>query len=308
VTGREFEQVSGWVGGDTKPILYQQIINPMNQETYNYEKIAKAIEYIVANAKDQPSLFDVAEEVNVSQFHFQRVFTEWAGVSPKKFLQYITAGYLKEKIRETTNLAELAEQAGLSSQSRVYDHFTSIEAVTPHEYKTSGKGLEIGYGIHPTPFGDCFIAVTERGICAMAFVDDSSRDEQLIILAKKWHYANIRPDQDLTETYIRRIFSPASGSLEKLPLLIQGTNFQLKVWEALLNIPNGAVTTYQQIAQSIGNPGAVRAVGTAVGDNPVAYLIPCHRVIRKEGVLGEYRWGSLRKKALIGWEAARLAT
>ncbi|TLV02859.1 methylated-DNA--[protein]-cysteine S-methyltransferase [Dyadobacter luticola] len=277
----------------------------MDQQTYNYEKIARAIEYIVANAKTQPSLLDVADEVSISQFHFQRVFTEWAGVSPKKFLQYITAGYLKEKIRESSNLIELAEQAGLSSQSRVYDHFTAIEAVTPQEFKSAGKGLDISYGIHNTPFGDCFIAVTERGICAMAFIDDTSRDEQLILLAKKWYYAKISADQSVTAAYIDRIFNPAKKSLEKLPLLVQGTNFQVKVWEALLNIPKGAVTTYQQIAKSIGNPAAVRAVGSAVGDNPIAYLIPCHRVIRKEGVLGEYRWGSLRKKALIGWEAAQ---
>ena len=276
----------------------------MDQQTYNYEKIAKAIEFIVANAKEQPSLFDVAEEVNISQFHFQRVFSEWAGVSPKKFLQYITAGYLKEKIRESSNLVELAELAGLSSQSRVYDHFTSIEAVTPQEFKSSGKGLDISYGYHETPFGNCFLAVTERGICAMAFVDADSKEDQLIHLAKKWHYANIRADQQITSDYIRRIFSPQQKSLGKLPLIVQGTNFQLKVWEALLSIPAGAVTTYQQIAQSIGHPRAVRAVGTAVGDNPIAYLIPCHRVIRKEGILGEYRWGSLRKKALIGWEAA----
>ncbi|WP_138484952.1 methylated-DNA--[protein]-cysteine S-methyltransferase [Dyadobacter bucti] len=278
----------------------------MTQETYNYEKIAKAIEFIVANAKEQPSLFEVAEEVGISQFHFQRTFTEWAGVSPKKFLQYITTGYLKGKIKETSNLIELAESAGLSSQSRVYDHFISIEAVTPQEFKTSGKGLDIFYGFHDTPFGECFLAVTARGICAMAFVDATTKDEQLILLAKKWHYASIKPDVSVTGKYIARIFQGDSNSVEKLPLLVQGTNFQLKVWEALLNIPNGAVTTYQQIARSIGNPGAVRAVGTAVGDNPIAYLIPCHRVIRKEGVLGEYRWGSLRKKALIGWEAARL--
>jgi AraC family transcriptional regulator of adaptative response/methylated-DNA-[protein]-cysteine methyltransferase len=282
-----------------------QINHPMDQQTYNYEKIAKAIEYIVANAKDQPSLLDVAEEVSISQFHFQRVFTEWAGVSPKKFLQYITAGYLKEKIKESSSLIELAEQAGLSSQSRVYDHFMAVEAMTPQEFKSSGKGMEISYGIHDTPFGDCFIAVTDRGICAMAFIDDAMRDEQLILLAKKWHYARITQNPAITESYIDRIFNPAKKSLEKLPLLVQGTNFQIKVWEALLNIPNGAVTTYQQIAKSIGNPGAVRAVGSAVGDNPIAYLIPCHRVIRKEGVLGEYRWGSLRKKALIGWEAAQ---
>ncbi len=277
----------------------------MDQQTYHYDKIAKAIEFIVANAKEQPSLFDVAEEVSISQFHFQRIFSEWAGVSPKKFLQYITAGYLKEKIRETANLSELAEAAGLSSQSRVYDHFTSIEAVTPQEFRTSGRGLDISYGIHETPFGTCFIAVTERGICAMAFTDADDKEDQLIRLAKKWHYANIHADQQITAEYIQRIFQPGQKSPDKLPLLVQGTNFQLKVWEALLTIPKGAVTTYQHIAQSIGNPNAVRAVGTAVGDNPIAYLIPCHRVIRKEGVLGEYRWGSLRKKALIGWEAAR---
>jgi AraC family transcriptional regulator of adaptative response/methylated-DNA-[protein]-cysteine methyltransferase len=277
----------------------------MNQETYNYEKIAKAIEYISQNVKNQPSLFEVSEEVSISQFHFQRMFSEWAGVSPKKFLQYITADYLKSKIKESTNLTELAESAGLSSQSRVYDLFTGIEAVTPQEFKSDGKGLQISYGFHVTPFGECFIAVTERGICAMAFVDEKTRDHQLILLAKKWYFASIEPNQKMTEDYIHRIFSPNLTSLEKLPLMVQGTNFQLKVWEALLTIPQGAVTTYQQIANSIGNPKAVRAVGTAVGDNPIAYLIPCHRVIRKEGVLGEYRWGSLRKKALIGWEAAK---
>ena len=277
----------------------------MDQETYNYEKIAKAIAFISENAKKQPSLYEVAEKVNISQFHFQRMFTEWAGVSPKKFLQYITADYLKEKIKESTNLVELAESAGLSSQSRVYDLFTGIEAVTPQEYKSGGKGLQIHYGFHSTPFGECFIAVTERGICAMAFVDEQTKEQQLILLGKKRHFASIEPNQMITENYVNRIFAPHLSSLDRLPLLVQGTNFQLKVWEALLTIPQGAVTTYQQIANSIGNPKAVRAVGTAVGDNPIAFLIPCHRVIRKEGILGEYRWGSLRKKALIGWEAAK---
>ncbi|TLU96945.1 methylated-DNA--[protein]-cysteine S-methyltransferase [Dyadobacter sediminis] len=278
----------------------------MSRETYNYDKIAKAIEFIVANAKAQPSLFDVAEEVCISQFHFQRVFTEWAGVSPKKFLQYITAAYLKEKIRETANLAELAEFAGLSSQSRVYDHFITMEAVTPLEFRSKGNGVFITYGFHETPFGECFIAVTERGICAMAFVDEVTRNEQLTLLLKKWTNAALSEKPSVTQEYINRIFDPSGQTPARLPLIVHGTNFQLKVWEALLKIPNGSVTTYQQIARSIGVPGAVRAVGTAVGDNPVAYLIPCHRVIRKEGILGEYRWGSLRKKALIGWEAARL--
>ncbi|QRR00878.1 methylated-DNA--[protein]-cysteine S-methyltransferase [Dyadobacter sandarakinus] len=278
----------------------------MEQDTYNYDKVARAISYIVSNAREQPTLFDVADEVNTSQFHLQRVFSDWAGISPKKFLQYITASYLKEKIRESQNLAELAEQAGLSSQSRVYDHFVSIEAVTPHEFRSGGQALEISYGFHPTPFGECFIAVTSRGICAMAFVDEATRDHQLVLLEKKWHNALIVPDAERTRPFINQIFSPEKAT-HKLPLLVQGTNFQLKVWEALLTIPPGAVTTYQHIARSIGSPGAVRAVGTAVGDNPVAFIIPCHRVIRKEGVLGEYRWGSVRKKALIGWEASRIA-
>jgi len=277
----------------------------MDQETYHYEKIAKAIAYITENARMQPSLFEVAEEVNISQFHFQRLFTEWAGVSPKKFLQYITADYLKNKIKESANLSELADSAGLSSQSRVFDLFTAIEAVTPQEYKTSGKGLHICYGFHETPFGECFIAITERGICAMAFVDEHTKQDQLVMLGKKWHFASIEANQIRTGIYVQKIFSPQRGQLEKIPVMVQGTNFQLKVWEALLTIPPGAVTTYQQIANTIGNPRAVRAVGTAVGDNPIAFLIPCHRVIRKEGILGEYRWGSMRKKVLIGWEAAK---
>jgi AraC family transcriptional regulator of adaptative response/methylated-DNA-[protein]-cysteine methyltransferase len=276
----------------------------MDQQTYNYEKIARAIEYITENVKNQPSLFEVSNVLNTSQFHFQRLFSEWAGISPKKFLQYMTTDYLKSKIRESANLVELAESAGLSSQSRVYDLFTGIEAVTPQEFKSEGRGLAIHYGFHRTPFGECFIAVTDRGICAMAFVDEPTRDEQLVLLGVKWHFASIKENQHVTRDYVTRIFQPHLLSLEKLPLLVQGTNFQVKVWEALLKIPQGAVTTYQQIAESIGKPRAVRAVGTAVGANPIAYLIPCHRVIRKEGILGAYHWGATRKKALIGWEAA----
>jgi AraC family transcriptional regulator, regulatory protein of adaptative response / methylated-DNA-[protein]-cysteine methyltransferase len=279
----------------------------MDQQTYNYEKIARAIEYITSNVTRQPSLFEIAGEVSTSQFHFQRLFSEWAGVSPKRFLQYLTTEYLKSKIRESDNLIELAETAGLSGQSRVYDLFTTIEAVTPQEFKRAGKGLRIDYGFQFTPFGECFLAVTERGICAMAFVDDETRNEQLVMLARKWHFADIQNKPDIIGAYIEKIFGRRPDELGQLPLLVQGTNFQVKVWEALLKIPQGAVTTYQKIAESIRNPKAVRAVGTAVGDNPIAYLIPCHRVIRKEGVLGEYRWGSTRKKAMIGWEAAELA-
>ncbi len=278
----------------------------MDTGDYNYLRIEAAIKYITENVRQQPSLEEVAAKVHVSPFHFQRMFTEWAGVSPKKFLQFHTAEYLKQRIKDTSSLIEAAELAGLSSQSRVYDLFTGIEAVTPQQFKTGGKGLEIVYGFHYTPFGECFIAATERGICAMAFTDEASKENELLQLKKKWNFAVMNENQSVTLNYINRIFNPHLATLDKLHLLVQGTNFQLKVWQALLNIPQGALTTYQSIANSIGTPKAVRAVGTAIGANPVAYLIPCHRVIRKEGLLGEYRWGSIRKKALVGWEAAKL--
>ncbi|MBC8032786.1 MAG: methylated-DNA--[protein]-cysteine S-methyltransferase [Chitinophagaceae bacterium] len=277
----------------------------MENNNYNYERIATAIQFIAENIKTQPTLEEIAAKVFMSPYHFQRVFSEWAGVSPKKFLQFLTTDYLKNTLRETSNIMEAAEIAGLSSQSRVYDLFTGIEAVTPNQFKTGGDGLKIAYGYHTTPFGECFVAVTGRGICGMAFTDSVSREQELLKFARKWHFAEILHNHGLTESYVHRIFQPYLSSLDKLPLVVQGTNFQLKVWEALLTIPEGSLTTYQRIAESIGNPKAVRAVGTAVGDNPIAYLIPCHRIIRKEGVLGEYRWGSTRKKVLVGWEASR---
>lgn len=277
----------------------------MQADPYNYKRISEAISFITTHIRQQPTLEQVAEQVHLSPFHFQRLFTQWAGVSPKKFLQFLTADYLKTKIRETNNLVEAAEIAGLSSQSRVYDLFTGIEAVTPQEFKSAGKGLQIYCGYHETPFGGCFLAVTERGICAMAFREANELAIEKQRLAEKWNFAAITEEASKTQPYIQRIFEPHLSKLDKLHLVVQGTNFQLKVWEALLTIPPGALTTYQQIAASIQNPKAVRAVGTAIGQNPVAFLIPCHRVIRKEGQTGEYHWGSIRKKAILGWEAAQ---
>ncbi len=275
----------------------------MDTAEFNYTRIAKAIEYITENAKAQPTLEQVAEKVHLSPFHFQRLFTDWAGVSPKKFLQFLTTQYLKETIGTTANLIEAADMAGLSAQSRVYDLFTSIEAVTPNEYKSGGIGLTISYGYHITLFGECFIAITARGICGMAFVDNGSKQNLFNDFVKKWHFARIEKEEVVTEKYIQKIFN--SNEKGEYKILVQGTQFQLKVWEALLNIPSGRLTTYQGIANKINNPKAVRAVGTAIGENPIAYLIPCHRVIRKEGKLGEYRWGSIRKKLLVGWEASQ---
>ena len=270
----------------------------------NYQRIEQAIQYLQQNFQHQPELDDVADKVHLSPFHFQRIFTEWAGISPKRFLQYLTTGYLKEKLQESRNIEEAAAAAGLSSQSRVYDLFTTLEAVTPAEYKQRGSGIRIEYGFHATPFGNCLIGITERGICWLSFfASDEDGHSALEEMKASWYNSIFHEAQFLTKDFINRIFD--SGSGKKLHLLVKGTNFQVKVWEALLRIPPGRLTTYQDIARRINSPKALQAVGSAVGSNTVAYLIPCHRVIRKDGILGEYRWNPLRKKSMIGWEMAR---
>jgi AraC family transcriptional regulator of adaptative response/methylated-DNA-[protein]-cysteine methyltransferase len=275
----------------------------MVSEDINYKRVEEAIKFLTENYKQQPSLYDVADEVNVSPFHFQKVFTEWAGISPKKFLQYLTVEELKKDLHKTTNLVEAAEHVGLSAQSRVYDLFVNIEAVTPNEFKTKGAGIEIEYGIHATPFGDCLMATTDRGICKMGFVEENV-DTLLTELQNDWINARIKKNQDNTKAFAESLFD--NHAKKDIKLLVKGTAFQVKIWEALLKIPFGSVTSYQTIANTIGNPNGMRAVGSAVGANPIAYLIPCHRVIRREAIIGQYRWGSLRKTALIGWEKAKL--
>ena len=278
----------------------------MNENHINYKRIEQAILYLEKNFQHQPELEEVAEKVHLSPFHFQRIFTEWAGISPKRFLQYLTVDYLKNKLDRSKNLVTAAEDAGLSSQSRVYDLFTTLEAVTPQEYKQHGAGIRIEYGIHKTLFGTCLIGVTERGICWLSFLytDEDPRIE-IGKMKEHWHNSMFHQDQELTSAFIDKIFDAAKSNREKLHVFVKGTNFQLKVWEALLKIPMGEVTTYQNIASSIQSPKAMQAVGSAVGSNHIAYLIPCHRVIRKDGVLGEYRWSSARKKSIIGWEMAK---
>jgi len=275
------------------------------EESTNYHRIEQAILYLENNVQRQPDLEEVAEKVHLSPFHFQRIFAEWAGISPKRFLQYLTVDFLKSKLQDSKNLVEVAEAAGLSSQSRVYDLFTTLEAVTPLEYKRSGAGIHIDYGYHETPFGLCLLGVTERGICWLSFLGaDEDPRHQLEKMKEHWNNSIFHQDQDLTQSFVQRVFHSGFGA-SKLHLFVKGTNFQVKVWEALLRIPMGGVTTYQQIASSIQKPKALQAVGSAVGSNRVAYLIPCHRVIRKDGVLGEYHWSSSRKKSMIGWEMAK---
>ena len=276
----------------------------MIAQDVDYYRVAEAIKYLTDNFKSQPDLTDVARQVHLSSSHFQRIFTEWAGVSPKKFMQYLSLDYLRERIFDTQNLNQAADLVGFSTQSRVYDLFVSIEGVTPNEYKTFGQGLEIQYGFHQTPFGECFIAMTEKGICALSFVDETNKQQTFQAFMEKWQAAKLVLNAYNTEGVVQQIFEPSFT--DKIHVWIQGTNFQLKVWEALLKIPQGSVSTYQKIAESVHNPKAVRAVGTAIGNNPIAFLIPCHRVIKSTGVIGEYHWGNTRKKAILGWEMAKV--
>jgi AraC family transcriptional regulator of adaptative response/methylated-DNA-[protein]-cysteine methyltransferase len=270
-----------------------------------YTIIEQAIQYIEANVQHQPELEEIASAVGLSEYHFQRIFTRWAGISPKRFLQFLTKEHAKGLLNQSENLLDTTHRIGLSSLGRLHDLFVNTEAVTPGEYKSHGMGLDIHYGIHLTPFGKCLIATTERGICHLSFVDNNE-GQAIDNLVEHWSQADMIEDYKSTAPLITRIFSDresGSAGFDKLnptlQLHLRGTNFQIKVWEALLNIPSGAVTTYEQIAKKIGNPLAVRAVGSAVGDNPIAYLIPCHRVIRKSGEFGNYMWGSARKKAIL---------
>jgi AraC family transcriptional regulator of adaptative response/methylated-DNA-[protein]-cysteine methyltransferase len=290
-------------------MLSEKILNfePVTTNAYQYEQIARAIDYLYVNFRAQPSLEEVAAQVNMSAFHFQRMFTEWAGISPKRFLQFLTTDYLKHRITGFDNLLDAADAAGLSSQSRVYDLFVNLEAVTPQEYKEKGNGIRIEYGFHNTPFGECIIGVTGRGICHLSFLQEDNRSTAVEGLERAWENATVRENSRNTETMASAIFNRKPGKQEKLSVLVKGTNFQVKVWNALLEVPYGNVTTYQSIARHIELPNALQAVGTAIGANPIAYLIPCHRIIRKNLIIGEYHWGPERKKAMLGWEMAKTA-
>ncbi|WP_029278521.1 bifunctional helix-turn-helix domain-containing protein/methylated-DNA--[protein]-cysteine S-methyltransferase [Pedobacter borealis] len=277
----------------------------MTNQEINYYRIEKAIGYLTENFKGQPSLEEIADKVNMSPFHFQRIFTDWVGISPKKFIQHLTLDYLRNKISETENMIDAADLAGLSSQSRVHDLFISIEGVSPQQYKTSGKGLEIFYGYHASPFGLCFIAVSEKGICTLKFIDEEKSRNEFELFSQQWQFASLIHRPDYTQEYLRKIFQPDKTNPEKLNLLTQGTDFQIKVWEALLKIPFGAVSSFQQIAQIIEQPNATRSVASAIGKNSILYLIPCHRIISKNGTMGNYHYGKVRKQTMIGWEMSK---
>lgn len=276
------------------------------QQEINYKRIAEAIEYIKTNFKEQPNLDDVAKHVHLSPFHFQRLFSEWAGTTPKKFLQYTTIEHAKKILNQRATLFETAFQSGLSGTGRLHDLFVSIEGMTPAEYKNGGRNLSVNYSFSESPFGKLIVASTHKGVCYMAF--ENNIDKALEDLKQRFPNATFQRKLDLLQQNALFIFKNDWSKLPQIKLHLKGTDFQLKVWETLLKIPMGDLSTYGNIAEKIGNPNASRAVGTAIGSNPVAFLIPCHRVIQSSGNIGGYMWGGTRKTAIIGWESAKTDT
>ena len=271
----------------------------------DYARVERAIRFIEANRLRQPALAEVAAATHLSTYHFQRLFQRWAGISPKRFLQFLTKEHAKQRLRASASVLEAALSTGLSGPGRLHDLLVECEALTPGDIVRGGDGLAIRYGIHPSPFGECLLAMTGRGICALRFIGTRSREEEIQGLASEWPRAALLHDSSVTAPVVGQIFLGAAGA-HSLALHLRGTNFQIKVWEALLAIPQGRVTSYAHLARAIGKPAAARAVGGAIGSNPVAMLIPCHRVLRSLGGLGGYRWGTTRKLAMLGREAARL--
>lgn len=284
----------------------------LSEQSRDYGRIEKAIQYLVENQQAQPSLGDTAEQVGLSEYHFQKLFTRWAGVSPKRFMQFLTKEYARELLRSNHTVMDACYEAGLSSPGRLHDLFVQCEAVTPGELKSKGKGIRIDYGVVDTPFGQALLANTQRGICFFHFVTpDLSATELLSLLQAEWSGAELNAT-DSVETIANGVFSTFGQSPidshdhdKPITLLLKGTNFQIKVWEALLAVPQGQCVSYQQVAESIHMPKASRAVGSAIGSNNIAYLIPCHRVIQKMATPGQYRWGAVRKRAILGYEAAQ---
>lgn len=268
----------------------------------NYERIAKAIEYLRLHFKEQPSLEEVAKAAYLSPFHFQRLFNEWAGVSPKKFLQFLNVEYAKSLLAKQSTLSDVAFETGLSSTSRLHDLFISIEGMSPAVYKKGGDNLSINYSFAETIFGNIIVASTDVGICHLSFIEND--EAAFTTLQTQFPNAVLKQHTDLIQQKALQFFSGDWSDLSKIKLHLKGSDFQIKVWQTLLKIPLGNVSTYSSLAHTIENSRASRAVGTAIGSNPVAFLIPCHRVIKSTGLIGEYHWGSVRKSAMLGWEAA----
>jgi len=269
-----------------------------------YKQIEKAIIYINNNLQKQPSLEEISQHLDLSKAHFQRLFSSWAGISPKRYLQILSLEHAKALLKESKPHIEVSLELGLSSTSRLYEHFVHLEAVTPGEYSAHGQGLDICYGLHETPFALAFIAITPRGICKLSFITEETLNDEILSLKKTWPKADISLDMEKTKKVLEKVFSRQKNRNEPLSLLVHGTNFQVNVWRALLNIDEAQLCTYGDIAKGIGKPKAYRAVGSAIGANPIAFIIPCHRVIQASGKIGGYHWGENIKHAIHAWEMA----
>lgn len=271
----------------------------------DYQRIEKAILFLEQNYAEQPGLDELSNAIHLSPYHLQRLFKRWAGVTPKQFLQSVTLKHANSSLRSGATMLSASEQVGFSSTSRLHDLYINLQAMSPAQYRNKGQGLQINYGLHDTPFGNMIVGETENGICSLFFTDAKSKKQAEIEICEKWSNAKLNYQAEMTQPIVDTIFTDQYK--DNINLLVGGTNFQIKVWQALLNIPFGEVRNYGQIADSINAQGASRAVGTAVSKNPIAYLIPCHRVIRSTGVIGEYHWGAKRKKAILTWEQCRLS-
>lgn len=275
------------------------IMNP------DYQRIAQAIDFIISKQRQQPSLEEIAAHLHLSPFHFQRLFSQWAGVTPKKYLQILTVAHAKKLLAQSKPLLEVSDAVGLSSSSRLYDHFVQLEAATPGEFKTGGAGMEIQYSSARSPFGDVFIGVTPRGICKLSFLIDNNVDQHIEALQRQWPNAVLLKKVSETAETVEAVLSGEQPNKGPLSLYVRGTNFQINVWRALLQIEPACINSYGQVAAAVGRPKASRAVGTAIGSNPVAFFIPCHRVLQQSGQIGGYLWGETRKHAIHAWESAR---
>lgn len=270
----------------------------------DYDRVERAIRYLEENFRRQPAVRDIARAAGLGPSRFHRLFRRWAGITPKRFLRFLTAEHARELLKRSASVMEAAWDSGLSGSGRLHDLTVDVYGATPGEMKEGGAGLTIRYGVHPSPFGDCFVAYTRRGICQLSFLSPGrGKDDALAEMRMRWPRAALLPDPEGSGRLVQRIFNRARRRTATLGLLVRGTNFQVRVWEALLRIPPGCAVTYEEVAARVGAPKAVRAVGSAVGANPVAFLIPCHRVLRKSGEFGEYGGGAARKKAILVWEA-----
>lgn len=277
-----------------------------SQAALDYQRVERSIAFLAGHYREQPGLAAAARVAHLSEFHFQKIFTRWAGISPKRFVQFLTVEHAKQRLAESQPVLAAALDAGLSGPGRLHDLFVSVEAMTPGEFKAQAAGLRIGYGAHPTRFGRCLLGVTTRGVCWLSFIGEGSEAAAVAELRAHWSGASFTKQPQVTGPLAAQIFREFGTRRGSLSVLVMGTNFQLKVWQALLRIPPGAVVTYETLGQGIGAGKAARAVGSAVANNSIGYLIPCHRVIRKSGLVTGYRWGSARKQAMLGWEAAQV--